>query len=172
MNFTSVFDEKKSWIWMKDYNINGREKEFVGMSSEFFHSLHYFKPFLTNVLIFYTPWKHQKTFGFLVFFQGVWNKNFGYKWIKININTFKSIFTSLYIITCTMHKNSSRTSFTDFELWCAGVWTPAFHCTLSHPHFIFTEVIQLHLFLHNQPNCHIMICWNWIWSSCDVYQIK
>ena len=62
---------KKSWIWMKDCDfIYSREKEFVGMSSEFFHSLHYFKPFLTNVLIFYTPRKHQKTFGFLVFFSG------------------------------------------------------------------------------------------------------
>ena len=39
------------------------------------------------MLLFYTPWKHQKTFGFLVFSGGI-NGNIGQTWEK-NIHTCK-----------------------------------------------------------------------------------
>ena len=41
---------------------------------------------------FYTPWKHQKSKGFLVF-SGVWNGNINQYWIKIS---FREIYYSFY----------------------------------------------------------------------------
>ena len=35
---------------------------------------------------FYTPWKRQKTFGFLTF-SGVWKWNIGLKWVKLQVYT-------------------------------------------------------------------------------------
>ena len=42
------------------------------------------------MLLFYTPWKHQKTFGFLVFSGGI-NGNIGQTWEKKHSHLQNSI---------------------------------------------------------------------------------
>ena len=43
------------------------------------------------VVFFYTPWKHQKTRGFLMF-SGVLKETSGMKWVKRNIFIFQEYF--------------------------------------------------------------------------------
>ena len=69
--------------------LTNQQKLFFSSLSTILHNqtkLTHFWP----MLLFYTPWKHQKTFGFLVFSGGI-NGNIGQTWEKKHSHLQNSI---------------------------------------------------------------------------------
>ena len=61
------------------------------------YTLTHFMPLVS----FGTPWKYQKTFGFLIFSGGVSKETSGMKWV--NQTVAKDDFASIHVITLTLY---------------------------------------------------------------------